>query len=75
MGKGYTVESKMIPAAGREMELLILRSTKNAKPWEKTPGILWIHGAGEEVWCGGGHAGVPAGREATAGVCVPGGSL
>lgn len=31
------------------MELLILRPTVNAKPWEKTPGILWIHGGGYAV--------------------------
>jgi len=44
--KQYTLESRKIPANGREMELLILRPTVNAKPQEKTPGILWIHGGG-----------------------------
>ena len=29
-----------------KLELLILRPTINAKPRDKTPGILWIHGGG-----------------------------
>ncbi len=44
--KEYTVESKTIPSAGADIKLLILRPTVNAKPWEETPGILWIHGGG-----------------------------
>lgn len=44
--KYYTIESKMISSTERDIELLILRPIKNAKPKEKTPGILWIHGGG-----------------------------
>lgn len=40
--KLYTVEKTKLG----DMPLLILRPTKAAKPREKTPGILWIHGGG-----------------------------
>lgn len=43
--KGYTVQKIKI----EELELLILRPTKAAKPREETPGILWIHGGGYAV--------------------------
>ena len=46
MKKQYTVEKKMIPSAGKDIKILILRPTTNAKPREHTPGILWIHGGG-----------------------------
>ncbi len=46
MGKGYTVEKRHIQSAQQRMKILILRPTKNKKPREKTPGILWIHGGG-----------------------------
>ena len=46
MGKYYIVEKKIIESTGRDIEVLIVRPTKNAKPKEKTPGILWIHGGG-----------------------------
>ena len=46
MSKYYTMKSIKINSDGNEMELLILRPTMNAKPKEKTPGILWIHGGG-----------------------------
>lgn len=44
--KQYTVEKKIIISYGKKMKLLILRPTTSAKPWENTPGILWIHGGG-----------------------------
>lgn len=44
--KEYTIESRKIPSTGRDIEVLILRPLKNARPKEKTPGILWIHGGG-----------------------------
>lgn len=44
--KFYTVTKKKISANGRDMKILILRPTVNAKPKEKTPGILWLHGGG-----------------------------
>jgi len=46
MGKYYTIEKKKIPSTGRNIEVWIVRPTVNAKPKEKTPGILWIHGGG-----------------------------
>lgn len=46
MKKQYTVEKKMIPSFGKDIKILILRPTTNAKPREHTPGILWIHGGG-----------------------------
>lgn len=46
MKKGYTVEKTGIPGGPG---LLILRPAVNAKPREKTPGILWIHGGGYAV--------------------------
>ncbi|MBD5468392.1 MAG: alpha/beta hydrolase [Lachnospiraceae bacterium] len=44
--KYYTMEKRKIPSGGKKMDLYILRPTVNAKPKEKTPGILWIHGGG-----------------------------
>ena len=44
--KCYTVENKMIKSTGRDIRILIIRPVKNAKPKEKTPGVLWIHGGG-----------------------------
>lgn len=46
MSKYYCSESVSIPSTGRDIELLIIRPTVNAKPREQTPGILWIHGGG-----------------------------
>ena len=46
MGKYYTSQKITIASTGREIDLLIFRPTKNQKPKEKTPGILWIHGGG-----------------------------
>lgn len=44
--KLHTIEKRMIPSTGRDIRILIMRPTKNAKPKEQTPGILWIHGGG-----------------------------
>ena len=44
--KDYVVEKKKISSTGRDIEILILRPLKNARPKSKTPGILWIHGGG-----------------------------
>ena len=42
-----TTQRIRIPAPnGRHMKLLILRPTKNARPREETPAILWLHGGG-----------------------------
>ena len=46
MRKYYTIEKKKIPSTGRDIEVWIVRPTVNARPKEKTPGILWIHGGG-----------------------------
>jgi len=46
ISKYYTVESKMISSTGRDIKLLIIRPTINAKKKQETPGILWIHGGG-----------------------------
>jgi len=46
MSRYYQSQSVQIPSTGRDIELLIFRPTKNAKPVEQTPGILWIHGGG-----------------------------
>jgi len=46
VGKYYTIEKKKILSTGRDIEVWIVRPTVNAKPKEKTPGILWIHGGG-----------------------------
>ncbi len=43
--KKYTVQK----AKAGDVKLLILRPTTAAKPREKTPGILWIHGGGYTV--------------------------
>lgn len=44
--KLYTVEKRKIKSTGRDIKILIFRPVKNAKPKDKTPGILWIHGGG-----------------------------
>lgn len=44
--KDYVVEKKKISSTGRDIEILILRPLKNARPKSKTPGVLWIHGGG-----------------------------
>ena len=46
MVKGYTVTKTAAVCDGRKIPLLILRPAAAAKPREKTPGILWIHGGG-----------------------------
>jgi len=46
MGKYYTLKSEKVPVDETKLELLILRPAINAKPVDKTPGILWIHGGG-----------------------------
>jgi len=46
MGKYYTLKTEKITVDETELELLVLHPTINAKPKEKTPGILWIHGGG-----------------------------
>lgn len=49
MAKGYTVTKVYIPCGDHRMKLLILRPTSSKQSWEKTPGILWIHGGGYAV--------------------------
>ena len=44
--KYYKIEKIKIKSTGRDIKLLILKPIANAKPKEKTPGILWIHGGG-----------------------------
>lgn len=44
--KYYKIERKKISSTGRDIKILIIKPIKNAKPQEKTPGILWIHGGG-----------------------------
>lgn len=44
--KNYIVEKKRISSTGGGIDILVLRPLKNARPKEKTPGILWIHGGG-----------------------------
>ena len=46
MRKYYKCEKKKISSVGKKMKVLIVRPTKNQKPKEKTPCILWIHGGG-----------------------------
>ena len=46
MAKGYTLTETSIPSDGQKLKLLILRPTTSARPREKTPGILWLHGGG-----------------------------
>lgn len=46
MGKQYTTQRLNIPIKGGGRKLLLLRPAKDARPGEKTPGILWIHGGG-----------------------------
>ena len=44
--KDYVVEKKKISSTERDIEILVLRPLKNARPKSKTPGVLWIHGGG-----------------------------
>lgn len=44
--KLHTVEKRMIPSSDRDIRVLIMRPTENARPQESTPGILWLHGGG-----------------------------
>lgn len=44
--KLYTVEKRKIKSTSRDIKILIFKPIKKAKPKEKTPGILWIHGGG-----------------------------
>jgi len=46
MAKKYTVTKTAVLSGERKVKLLILRPTVCAKPRERTPGILWIHGGG-----------------------------
>ena len=46
MSKYYKTTKVKIKSTGRDITLLIIRPLKNARPKEKTPGILWIHGGG-----------------------------
>ena len=46
MSRYYKSEKVKIKSTGRDIELLVFYPVKNAKPKEKTPGILWIHGGG-----------------------------
>lgn len=46
MSRYYHSRSVYISSTGRDIELLVFQPKKNAKPKEKTPGILWIHGGG-----------------------------
>ena len=47
--KKYSVQKIRLDTAGGPLKLLVLKPTINAKPREKTPGILWIHGGGYAV--------------------------
>lgn len=40
------LESEWIESTGRDIEILIARPIKNAKPKEETQGVLWLHGGG-----------------------------
>ena len=46
MMKDFIVEKKIIPSAGKNIKILVLRPIKNARPKRNTPGLLWIHGGG-----------------------------
>lgn len=46
MSRYYNSKSVKIASTGKDIELLIFRPIENAKPQDKTPGILWIHGGG-----------------------------
>ncbi len=46
MSKYYKSQSIKIESTGKKIELLIFQPTLNAKPKDKTPAILWIHGGG-----------------------------
>lgn len=42
----HTEEWRAIPSTGRDIRLLVMRPTVSARPPERTPGILRIHGGG-----------------------------
>ena len=42
----YCSERRVYPAPGGERRAILLRPGRNARPPEKTPGTLWIHGGG-----------------------------
>ena len=44
--KKYTVEKRKIPSTGRDIKILIFRSTVAKRESARTPGVLWIHGGG-----------------------------
>ena len=44
--KPFQIEKRKIASTGRDIDALIMRPTGGAKPRERTPGILWIHGGG-----------------------------
>lgn len=46
MSKYYKSKSIKIESTGKKIELLIFQPTLNAKPQNKTPAVLWIHGGG-----------------------------
>ncbi len=45
MSRGYQVQKRTIPSAGREIKALLLRPAEPV-PGRRPPGILWIHGGG-----------------------------
>lgn len=47
--KAYKKQKIKITSTGGDIKLLIYKPTKNAKPKEKTQGVLWIHGGGYET--------------------------
>ncbi len=53
MARKYTVTKTYIPSGDYNMKLLILKPTDCLRPWEQTPGILWIHGGGYAVGMAG----------------------
>ena len=44
--KGFRVHRVSIPSTGRDISVLVVQPTVNARPVAQTPGILWIHGGG-----------------------------
>lgn len=38
--KLHTIEKRIIPSSDRDIRILVMRPTKNARPRESTPGIL-----------------------------------
>ena len=49
MAKRYTSARCSIPTPGGELKLLIVHPTTGARPKNRTPAILWIHGGGYAV--------------------------